>query len=161
MNATLEAISTVDRALVDSAATYAQIGLGRFLKTLGYVPADRMDLKLAPEAKSPRDLAQHVALAYTWMGPMFLAPLAEDHPILTANPSTDEDLAQHVRTSGEYIVAALRALNSEGLDTVVDTPFGSPMAVRQILLIPGRHLDSHAAQVDFIQTTWGDHENHM
>ena len=56
--------------------------------------------------------------------------------------------------------AALDALTPERIDSIVETPVVTrPMPF--FMNLPGIHMGNHAAQIDYLQTIWGDMDFHM
>jgi hypothetical protein len=71
-----------------------------------------------------------------------------------------EQALQIIEESVVAVCAALDSLTPEAIDSVVETPVVTrPMPF--FMNLPGAHMGNHAAQVDYLQTTWGDLEVHM
>lgn len=158
-----------DIALVAYCGAHNRKTLGRFLNTLSFVPDDRLAFRPSESSRTAWDLAAHVVFGNFLMGDMYGVPFAADDPerarqarlAENPDPSCRAELADLIQRTSDRVLAAIEALNSEGLDEVVETFFGVALPRRALLLIPARHLDTHAAQIDYLQTIWGDMENHM
>ena len=147
----------------------AQMCLGRLLKTFSFVPDDKLTWAPEPTCKSALQIVAHCAVAngmFTTIistggfpdGPieeLFAAGAAAEAAITTRGAAIAA-----VEASVAEVVAAIESVPAEKVDADVVTPFmTAPMAF--FMNIPGRHLDNHAAQIDFLQTCWGDMDWHM
>lgn len=63
------------------------------------------------------------------------------------------------QTSAEYL-AWLDTPTPEHLASTVHLPFG-PMPMAAGITLPAQHLSGHVAQMDYIQTIYGDRDWHM
>ena len=86
----------------------------------------------------------------------FLGPIEA-----TINGITTLDQAEAVLRKGiADTIAALDALEPEQTSATLVTPIG-PQPFRFFMDIPARHLFGHTAQIDYLQTCWGDQEVHL
>lgn len=151
---------------LDIAAAKAQIEIlrtqhhrlsGRFLATFTAVPEDKLDWRAAPTAKSAMEIGCHVAAAHRY----FLAGLRGDDVPFDfpgAMAWIDERAAQYA--SRDDIVTCLtdsrgkldtlyaRGINPEAFLTNDDYQF--------LVRLPAFHTETHAGQIDYLQTCWGD-----
>ena len=51
-------------------------------------------------------------------------------------------------------------MTAERFATSPNSPFG-PMPMAFWVNLPGMHMGSHASQIDYLQTIWGDLVDHM
>jgi hypothetical protein len=69
------------------------------------------------------------------------------------------DAERQLEASCAEVVAALGTMTAERFATSPDSPFGAfPMAFWMNL--PALHQDSHTAQLEYLQTIWGDLAHH-
>lgn len=142
----------------------AQFAVQQFLKTFSFVPDDKLNWAPAPTAKTALRVAAHVGLG---LGAFTMMLRGEQMPKGTPEELTARfEAAESQITAREQavalieanlatVLAALDEMTPERLESVVETPFGS-MCMRQIIFVPAMHSASHAAQIDYLQSIWGD-----
>lgn len=143
---------------------------GRLLRTFGYVPDDKLNHKVADTCYSPLQLIGHVALSNHAMAGILTGnvpeipedPEARRHLFRWGGTdvATREEAVAKLEESTAVVLAALDAVTEEQLDSTPDSPFGA-MPYTFWMGLPAMHMQHHAAQVDFIQTVWGDLEDHF
>jgi hypothetical protein len=139
-----------------------------FLCVLRFVPADKLTWSPAPTAKSALQIAAHCAGYSGAFAPVirsglfprtteeFLGPIES---IIKSIATPDQAEAALRRGTAETL-AALDAVKPDQIGASVLTPIGlQPFTF--FLDIPARHLFSHTAQLDYLQTCWGDQEVHF
>jgi hypothetical protein len=139
-----------------------------FLRVLSFVPADKLTWNPTPTARNALQIAAHCAgysgafadviRAGTFPSSVeeFLGPIES-----TIKGIATRDQAEAVLRKGiADTMAALDALKPEQIDTTVVTPIGRQPFIF-FMDIPARHLFNHAAQIDYLQTCWGDQEVHL
>ena len=75
---------------------------------------------------------------------------------------TIRDRAEAVRqlqAAADEVAAALAAMTAERFAASPQRPFG-PFPMSLWLHFPSQHTGDHAAQIDYIQTIWGDLVDH-
>lgn len=141
----------------------------RFETTLSFVPDDKLNYKPSETAKSPIQIAAHVALSnYTFANiirqkppqPADMGAVMEELARKEAAITTKEQAVQALGESIEDVHSALDALTDETIGVEVPTPFFTAPMIFWMYL-PARHIDNHASQIDYIQTIWGDMEWHL
>lgn len=154
--------------IVERCRRHATQGMENFLHILSFVPADKLDWSPAPTAKSALQIAAHCA-AY---GGAFASVLREGvfpqsveeflGPIEArmAQISTVEEAEAMLRAGIAETLVALDGVRPEQIGSVIDTPIG-PTPFLFFMTIPANHLLGHAAQLDYLQTCWGDLEVHF
>ena len=145
-------------------------GMERFLKTFSFVPDDKLTWSPSPTAKSALRIAAHTActagnFAYLIrngkfptndMAELFAGMNAEEQTV-----TTREAAVELLRKNTDDILAALDASTPELIASTLETPFGFSAPMAFFMNLPGSHAESHAAQVDYLQTCWGDREMHF
>lgn len=126
-----------------------------FVFNLEAIPADRLDWKPTPEAKSALQLAGEVAgvagntIPVLQGGDWTPAPLPQ--------PATLEEARQMVLEQADAYSAALEAADPASLQRTLDLPFGKFKAAR-FVLFPLIDLIHHRGQLCYIQSLLGDAE---
>jgi len=154
--------------LVAQAQQFAQTGKEQFLRTFAYAPDDKLTWSPSPTAKSALRIAAHVGIFNQAFAAILRAgklPGASMEEVAAAMNAAEqgvlsrEQAVQVIEESVVAVCAALGALTPEAIDSVVETPVVTrPMPF--FMNLPGAHMGNHAAQVDCLQTTWGDLELH-
>jgi hypothetical protein len=145
-------------------------GHERLLKTFGATPDDKLTWSPSSTSKSPLGIVNHASQTN-----LFFLKVMRGEPLPPLGSIEEADKAMQAASAGittrEQAVsvlndsvaglnAALDALPAEDLAKDVTLPiFTMPMGY--IIHIPGMHMTSHAAQIDYVQTIWGDTENHF
>jgi hypothetical protein len=65
------------------------------------------------------------------------------------------------RRGTDEVVTALDTLTPEEVDMRLDSSLGWTMPMTFLMTLPGTHAMSHTAQIDYLQTCWGDQEVHF
>ncbi|MDQ2687772.1 MAG: DinB family protein [Armatimonadota bacterium] len=139
-------------------------------QALATTPDDRINWSSAPTARTPIECVAHAAFVVKGLhGVLNGQPLAASDPVEADRGLREWEKQFHTRdavlslleqNSADY-VAWLDALTPERLASMVEMPFNSgpaPMIVG-LTLIPG-HMNWHTAQVNYIQTIYGDRDWH-
>jgi len=141
----------------------------RMARALATTPDDRINWSPASSARTPIQLVAHSAMAVSGIQGMLVGkpfPFAN-----IAEADTNFRVAEKEFTSREQVLGLLEqnsaeyltwldTLTSEQLVSTLQTSFGSfPMAAA--ITFPADHLRNHAAQIDYIQTLYGDRDWHM
>lgn len=144
------------------------MGKERFLKTFSFVPDDKLNWSPTPTAKSALRIAAHVGLSNQGMagivrGEKFpfasMKEMFEDVEPAEKAITTREQAIKQIEDGTSMALAALDALTPERL--AADAGLPMPMPMGQFIMIIGMHMLNHAAQIDYLQTCWGDMENHF
>jgi hypothetical protein len=138
-----------------------------FLCVLSFVPEDKLAWSPTPTAKSALQIAAHCAGysgAFAGIIRTGVFPPIEEFrgPISAATEgiATLEQAEAVMRKGTADTIAALDTVKPEQVGAILDTPIGrTPFTF--FMDIPSRHLFAHAAQIDYLQTCWGDQEVHF
>lgn len=141
----------------------------RVERALATTPDDRINWSPSSTSRTPIQQVAHVAFSVKGMQGLFngepfdfpgtaeldAACLAEEKEFKTR----EEVLALLEKNSAAYFVW-LDSLSADQVASTIDLPFGSfPMA--SAITFAADHLRSHAAQMEYMQTIYGDREWHM
>lgn len=138
-------------------------------RSLATTPDDKIGWSPSPTARTPLHQVTHAAMSVCNIQNMLSGkPLSVSGPAeldvsarLADKQFTNRQQAIDIleRSSTEYL-AWLDALTEEQLASTVDMFFGIvPMTVG--ITFPAEHMRGHIAQMDYIQTIYGDHDWHM
>jgi DinB family protein len=141
-------------AFRDSLAGQLQWCIDRIVATFEATPEDKLDFKIAPTSMSVREMAQHVIHGNN----LCLGMVGAEIPPVPDSQSKDE-ITTALRVSGE----ALADYASKSTEAVYQEKvmfFGHEISMTSFVMKCSWHIGRHAAQIDFLQTTWGDMEDH-
>ena len=154
---------------VGQAKQYTTTTRDRLLKTLSFVPDEKLNWSPSPSAKTLLQIAAHAGVSNHG-----LAAIVRGDPLGASSPQEMEAKQAKVEAaittraraievlneSTNAVLSALDGLTADRIASEVKTPFfTAPMAFWMNL--PGRHMDNHAAQIDYLQTCWNDQDWHM
>jgi hypothetical protein len=149
----------------------AEIGRAkdRIAHLLAKTPDDKVRWSPSATSRTPLELVGHAALGTEQISGMFagkpfpFSSIAEAEAAIRAGDeqftTREQVLGLLDKTTGDYC-AWLDTLTPEQIASTVTLPFGQmPMTVA--ITIPADHLRGHAAQLNYIQTIYGDRDWHM
>ncbi len=158
-------------SLITSCKESAVQAMEYFLRNFSYVPDDKLTWTPTPTAKSAIRIAAHTAL---YAG--IFARMIRDGK-LPEMDNLEEWLAQRnaaevaitsrteiesiFRKGTDEVIAALDSVTPEAIETKLDSGLGWSMPMTFLMNLPGMHTNGHTAQIDFLQTCWGDQEVHF
>lgn len=139
------------------------------LKSLATTPDDRISWSPSPSARSPLHIAVHAAEAMGFLHEMLLGK-----PFHGTTEEADRAFREHEKgfTSREEVVALIGtrsqalsdwfdALTEERLSETAPMPFGiGPVPIGMAMTFPALHTRWHTAQIDYVQTIYGDRDWH-
>lgn len=160
------------QAVIDQTLQTLAMCRQRFEKTFSFVPDDKLNYQVSETTKTPLRIAAHTALSnYNFaniirgnmpgqMDPEAMKQMMIDVAAKEAAITTREQALELLAASVADVEAAVKEVNDSTVGQDVPTPFfTAPMPFWMNL--PARHMDNHAAQIDYIQTIWGDMDWHM
>jgi hypothetical protein len=159
-------------SLVASCKESAVQEMEYFLKTFSFVPDDKLTWTPTPTAKSAIRIAAHTAL---YAGRF--ARMIRDGKLPGSDNNLQEWLAQRnaeeaaitsrtemeiiFRKGTDEVIAALDSLPPEAIGASLESGLGWSMPMTLLMNMPGIHANAHGAQIDYLQTCWGDQEVHF
>ncbi|HWD41447.1 MAG TPA: DinB family protein [Fimbriimonas sp.] len=167
---TTVAVSPATQAAIDQCKQNLMMGKSRLLMTLSFVPEDKLAYQPCETAKSAIAIAAHVALSNYFFASMIrgenpwegidMEKMQAERKQKEAALDTREKVAEELEKSTALVASALDGITDEVYTSVLQTPvMTAPMGF--FMTIPGRHMDNHASQIDYLQTMWGDMEWHI
>jgi len=126
-----------------------------FVFNLEAIPADRLDWKPSPEAKSALQMAGEVAGGAAGIIPVLQG--GDWAPSPNPAPASLEEARQMVLEQADAYAAALEAADPGPLRRTLELPFGKFLAER-FVLFPVIELFHHRGQLCYLQSLLGDAE---
>jgi len=151
-----------------SAFMEAKDGLVQALAT---TPDDRVDWSPSATARSPLRVAGHAAIALGSMlgnlkGDTFAIPNSEGAERFfresDARFKSREEVLDLLDANSQAYLSWLDELTEERLNSPMELPFGmGTIPVSLGITFMALHLQWHTAQINYIQTIYGDHDWHL
>lgn len=144
-------------------------GKERLLKTFSFVPDDKLAWSPTPTSKSALRIVAHIGISNEGMAGIVRGekpPFSDMRELFAMIDAEELKIAsraaavQLVEEGTNQALAALDSLTPEQLGGMAGLP-GAEMPMAQFIMVIGMHMLNHAAQIDYLQTTWGDLENHF
>ena len=142
----------------------------RAMHALATTPDDKINWSPSPTARTPIQQVAHGAMAIAGIQGMLagtsfpFSSIAEFDTAMRAEEkkfTTREEVIDLLDKSCADCLALLDTLTPEQLASTVQLPFGPAFPMSVCITFPADHLNNHAAQIDYIQTIYGDHDWHM
>lgn len=128
--------------------------VGRLVATVRATPEDKLDFKPSDTAKSIREMLQHCLAGNGYCLGAVSLPSTGD-PTATDIERLIADIESSTQAMAEYAEQA----TDETLSSEIDF-FGRPFAISRLLQTAEWHISRHAGQIDYVQTIYGDLEDH-
>ena len=141
----------------------------RLLATFAFVPEDKLNWSPSPTARTAAWIVAHCGVS----NGAFATILRGEEVPLPASPTeaaariraggkevtTREAAVKLLEDSAAEVIRALENVSPERLQTTPMSPFG-PFPFAFWMTLPSEHMSGHAQQIDYLQTIWGDCEEH-
>jgi len=146
----LEARRTAERAIV------------RFRDTYSHTPPEKLDYRPTEHCRSALKIAAHVAVANEHFSSVLRGEpqVHRDLPSIFAAQAAKEALMNDPADVSARLEASFAAL-LDVLDSIDPAVVEANPQLQFYIGLAGYHIANHAAQIDYLQTTWGDHDNHF
>ena len=148
---------------IEQAKQWTREGKSRFLNTFAFVPDDKLTWTPSPTAHSALRIAAHVGVCNQTLVRALTGGRAQQcgRALAMGKPP------KAITTRGSYpthrreqtVLAALDQVKPDQIDKMVERL--SSRRRWAFLTLFGSHMGQHAAQIDYLQTIWGDHELHF
>jgi DinB family protein len=142
-----------------AAAWMLRYGARSLAHNLEFIPADRIDWRPDPAAKSPLEVAAEVIRALHLYRPIFEGPEYPDLRPPIPQPETLEAARSLLLDAVEDYAAALERAGPE-LDRPQVMPFGGTFRAYRAVCFPLMDLFHHHGQICYLQSLLGDREMH-
>jgi len=139
-------------------------------RALATTPDDRINWSPSPTARTPIQQVAHAANAIPGIQgmatgkPFPFKSLAEFDAAMRAEEAGFNDREQAralLETNTAAYLSWLDTLTPEQIASPVQMPFGPPVPLSVAITFAAYHLRGHVAQMDYIQTIYGDQDWHM
>ena len=144
---------------------------GQICHALANTPDDRLNWSPSPTARTPLHQVVHAAnsiehIYKAMIGQRFAVPTPAEADAgfreVERGFTTREAALALLDAKSDAYIAFLDGMTSEQLDGMMKAPFGlGDVPVRIALSFPVEHTNWHVAQIDYIQTIYGDLDWHM
>lgn len=151
---------------IDESKAIFQLSVDRIKRILDSTPDDRLLWSPVETARTPLAQVVHAAnsirnIHQAMMGNRYTTPTREEADAeflaLEQKVTTREEALALLDTNSNAYVAWLDQLTPDHLTDTVPLPFDLGSAPLEFMLImPAWHTNDHAAQMDYIQTCYGD-----
>jgi hypothetical protein len=139
------------------------------LKTFEFVPEDKIGWSPSKTARTAVNIVAHCGMA----NGAFAALLRGEPLPLPASPdeamaliraagrdiTSREAAVKLVEDSTADLLRALDGVTDARMQTTPASPFGA-LPFSFWMQVPAEHMGGHARQIDYLETIWGDHEDH-
>jgi hypothetical protein len=141
----------------------------RVIRLLAITPEDRINWSPSPTSRTPIQLVAHAALGISFVGaildgraPQFSSIAGLDGEFREQEKpfTTREQVLALLEANSTAHLAWLDALTPEKLASTVTTPFGA-IPMQAAIGLQSDHIRNHVAQMEYIQTIYGDHDWHV
>ena len=157
--------------LVAQSKQSAEEAKALLLGNLSVVPDDKLTWSPSASARSAVQIVAHCGLANEAFATVIaggeipiggLSAEEASNQIRQAGAmvTSREEAVRLIEESTAKVIAALDQATPELLATTPMTPFG-PFPYEAWMVLPGQHMGGHAQQLAYLQTIWGDLEDHM
>ena len=143
---------------------------GRMTHTLATTPDDKINWSPSATARTPIQQVAHCANATARIvgmlsgKPFPFASVPESDTAMRTEEkkfTTREQVLERLeQTSAEYL-AWLDGVTSDRFIATVQLPFGPSFPMAVALTFPAVHMREHIAQMEYIQTIYGDQDYHI
>lgn len=146
----LEARRTAERAIL------------RFRDTYSHTPADRLHYRPTEHCRSALKIAAHVAVANEHFASVLRGEpqVHRDLPSIFGAQAAKEALLNDPEEVESRLEASFAAL-LDVLSSIDASVVEANPQLQFYIGLAGYHIANHAAQIDYLQTTWGDLDNHF
>ncbi len=137
-----------------------------FLRNFSFVPDDKLTWTPVPTAKSAIRIAAHTALyaeRFARMIEQRKLPVVGNLEEWLAQRNAEEEaltcrtqIEVEFRKGTDLVMSALDTLNTEAIESSLDSGQGWSMSMTFLMGLPGWHATLHAGQIDYLQTCWDD-----
>ena len=137
--------------------------MSRFYDTLSHVPEEKLNYKPTETCRSPLNIAAHTAMTNQFFAKVLTTgELPGPDEIMEAQKSGAA--IEQGFTSREQVLELLKQGHNdvkEAYEKVSIPALESNPRLQFFATLPAYHTVNHAAQIDYMQTMWGDLEDHF
>lgn len=146
--------------LVDS---LRRIG-GMYVNDLGFIPSDKLGASPMGTARTPLEFSAEVAGFNRYVASVLqgqtVTRTPEERDAYVKSIDSFEKAKQAVDSSVELLADAVAGLDEEGMIREVTTPWEETVTAYRLASMCLMHMMYHDGQINYIQSLYGDSENH-
>ena len=134
-----------------------------YMKDLSFIPADKFDASPMGVARTPLNITVECISFNDWARRTIEGETVEMHGDFSAfneQFNTVEKASAGMQESTDKLVAALSALDDEGLNRLAPVPWDPTMTVFGLAHTAATHVFYHDGQLNYIQCMLGDDKIH-
>ena len=138
---------------------------GVYLKDLGWIPEDKLDVSPMAAAKTPKAMTIECAGLFKMLVALIDSadakrPSPEERQAWYASFKTIDAVKEEFTKTADALIAKIEKLDPSALDREVTAPWGQPISLGGMLLLGISHTTYHDGQLNYIQTLYGDDKFH-
>lgn len=155
--------------LLEASASKAAASAARLKHLLTFVPDEKLSWSPSSTSRSAIGLAAHCGLTSRAFVDLMVGRMPDPMPslevffrdLVSAEKAIDSREAANalIDDSTEELISAIKSLSDEQIASSPETPFG-PIPMTYLLGLFSSHIDGHIAQLEYLQTVWGDFNLH-
>jgi uncharacterized damage-inducible protein DinB len=142
----------------------------RVLHLLTFVPDDKLTWAPSSTARSFIQVVAHIAVTNRAFAHILAGTMPETMPspeeffgnlrATEESITTRESASSTLQETTAELYNAIATVTAQNIDDERPNPFG-PMSARAWLDISYNHIEGHTGQLEYLQTLWGDLDNHF
>ena len=142
----------------------------RLLHLLAFVPDDKLTWTPSSTANSSLRLVAHCAVSNRFFADIITGNMPETMPspeeffkglhAAAEKITTRESAIALAKETTAELCKAIDAVNAENIHSTPNSPFG-PIAMQFWMSQGHNHMAGHIGQLEYLQTVWGDLDNHF
>ncbi len=154
----------------EQAIRATQWAVDNLFRSARVVPAERLEWKPLENGRSVLNVLQECAQSPQWFSALLLQrsfsgispEILKAMEIERCAWKTLDECERVCRENSEVLYSVIRAIPEADMQKKVPLPFGGGMepTLAEIMLFHYWHCTYHLGQVNYIQTLYGDYENH-
>lgn len=134
------------------------------LKAAERVPEDKTHWSPNPQGKSAHQILEHLTGANHGFAALIAgegeAPPAEELQALKVSCERYDELLEAFRASSQALAQTIARVPTDQLGQERPVPWGGTWTLRRLITSPSAHLAYHWGQLCYLQTLWGDTQDH-
>ncbi len=152
--------------LTEIAVKRLERSVNTLAKSYELVPVDKQEWQPEESGRSARSLIRECVLTQGYYGEIIKTGSAPEMDWASeferVQQIAPEALVAELRSTGEVLAAVVGSMTEEQLARTFFFPYGQlEMSFAEFAFIPAWHNDYHCGQINYIQTLYGDREDHF
>ena len=131
-------------------------------ETAKAAPADKLDWKPDEKGKSSREIIEHLIGANYAFAALIRGQEvpAKEKQQFSIKPDSMQDAFAELHKSSLHLSEAIAEVRDEQLKENKEMPWGETWSMTRLVSAPSAHIAYHWGQLAYLQTLWGDQEDH-